>query len=264
MSRNLAMLIEYDGSDFHGWQRQPRERTVAGTIEHSLAPLLGHDLTIIGAGRTDRGVHAAGQVANFRTSSSRPARELLVALNATLPHDVTVRDVQDVADSFHARYSAKSRRYRYRVSLRRRSIGSAYCWVVTRPLNVDRMAAAARLLVGRWDFGSFCTSPPAEAALECTVSQASWDREPQYLRFEIEADRFLHRMVRSLVGTLVDVGLGRTGVDEFAALLHERARDKAGPTAPARGLTLQSIRYSVAGLFAQEKGESDEAVSRHC
>jgi tRNA pseudouridine38-40 synthase len=257
--RNVAMLVEYDGTEFHGWQRQARARTAAGTLETALAPLLGHDVRLVGAGRTDRGVHAVGQVANFMTSSSRSLAELLKALNATLPTDVTVRQLREVPKDFHARYDATSRRYRYRVSLRRRSVGRAYCWEVQAPLVFDLMQEAAEALVGRWDFRSFCVRPAEAKSLECTVMEARWVRQPGYLVFDIEADRFLHRMVRCLVGALVDVGLGRIGPPEVASLLQQNRGGRAGSTAPASGLILYSVRYPVPDLFGFEEGGVDEA-----
>jgi tRNA pseudouridine38-40 synthase len=258
--RNVAMLVEYDGTAFHGWQRQPRARTVAGALESALSPLLGHDVRLVGAGRTDRGVHAVGQVANFKTTSSRPSEELLRAINATLPPDVTVRQLRDVAADFHARYDATSRRYRYRVSLCRRSVGRAYCWEVRAALAFELMQQAAAGLVGRWDFGSFCIRPAEAKSLECTVLESRWERRPGYYVFDIEADRFLHRMVRSLVGALVDVGLGRLDLPDFASLLRQRRGVRARSTAPAGGLTLHAVRYAVPDLFSAEEGGVDEAV----
>ncbi len=259
--RNVALLIEYDGTGFYGWQRQVRARTAAGTLEKALSPLVGHDVRLIGAGRTDRGVHAVGQVANFTTNSSRPLEEILRAVNATLPPDVTVRQMREAPAGFHARYDATSRHYRYCVSLRRRSLGRAYCWEVQAPLRFDLMQEAAVGLVGRRDFGSFCASPGSGKSLECTVVESRWSRRPGYLVFDIEADRFLHRMVRRLVRALVDVGRGRIDPDEFASLLQEKHGAGAGPTAPASGLTLRSVRYPIPNLFSAEEGGIDEALS---
>ena len=257
--RNLALLIEYDGTDFRGWQRQPEARTVAGTLEETLFPLVGHEVRLVGAGRTDSGVHALGQVANFLTDSPRPEGEILRAVNATLPPDVTVRALKEVPAEFHARYGAVSRRYRYAVSLRRRSVGRAHCWEVASVAAVQKMKIAATMLLGTHDFGSFCASPGDDGSLECTVLRSDWVSSPGFLLFDIEADRFLHRMVRSLVGSMVEVGCGRMEMDRFSALLRQRARESAGPTAPARGLTLLAVRYPVAQF--QEEGEDNEAVS---
>lgn len=258
--RNIAMLIEYDGTCFYGWQRQVDARTAAGILEEKLAPLLGHDVTLVGAGRTDRGVHAIGQVANFMTSSLRPREELLRALNATLPADITVRRLREVHPDFHARYDATSRSYRYRVSVRRRSVARAYCWEVKAPLRFDLMQEAAGVITGRSNFRSFCVRPDGTKSLECTVMESGWTPEAGYLVYDVEADRFLHRMVRCLVGAFVDVGLGRMTPDEFASLLEGERADRPGSTAPACGLTLMSVRYPAPCLFGDQEGGIYEAV----
>jgi tRNA pseudouridine38-40 synthase len=259
--RNLALLIEYDGTEFKGWQRQPKARTVAGTIESKLLPLVGHEVRLIGAGRTDSGVHAMGQVANFLTGSSRSEKDLRRAVNATLPPDITVRALNEVPDEFHARYGAVSRRYRYALSLRRRSVGRAHCWEVTSSLATERMEVAAQTILGTHDFGSFCASPGEDNSMTCTVLRSVWSSSPGFLLYEIEADRFLHRMVRSLVGSMVEVGRRRMDAEQFSALLQERARDRAGPTAPAQGLTLLSVRYPTPAFPEEEKGADNETVS---
>jgi tRNA pseudouridine38-40 synthase len=259
--RNVALLLEYDGTDFSGWQRQRGARTVAGVLEEKLSPLVAHDVRLVGAGRTDSGVHALGQVANFLTESVRPALEIHSALNGTLPPDVGVRAVAEVPAEFHARYSATSRRYRYRISTRRRAVGRGYCWDVLTPLSLGPMRLAASAIVGRWDFGSFCTHSRRESSLLSSVTECQWLEQGSYHLFEIEADRFLHRMVRSLVGTLVQVGCGRMDLREFQELLQNPSRHRAGPTAPARGLTLTMVRYPVGGLFDGKEGEVNEAFS---
>ncbi len=259
--RNVALLLEYDGTDFSGWQRQPGVRTVAGVLEDKLCPLVGHEVRLVGAGRTDSGVHAVGQVANFLTESVRPASEVHNALNATLPLDVGVRAVAEVPAEFHARYSATSRRYRYRISTRHRAVGRRYCWDVLTPLSLGPMRLAASAIVGRWDFGSFCARSRQERSLLSSVTECRWLERGSYRLFEIEADRFLHRMVRSLVGALIRVGCGRMDVREFQELLQNPSRNRVGPTAPARGLTLTMVRYPIGGPFDGKEGEVNEDLS---
>ncbi|MGA9115258.1 MAG: tRNA pseudouridine(38-40) synthase TruA [Bacteroidota bacterium] len=241
--RNLKLVLEYDGSRFAGWQIQARERTVQGEIRSVLRKLLGEEVQLHGAGRTDAGVHARAQAANFRTSSHLPASTIQRALNALLPEDIAVVGAEDVAADFHARYSARWRIYSYTLTRRRTPLGRHALWVVTCPLEVERMQRLAAKVRGEHDFRSFCTSASEVKGFRCTVADSFWTETGEHLVFEIRANRFLHGMVRALVGTMVDAGRGHLAGDSFEAILAGGDRRLAGPAAPAKGLVLERVLY---------------------
>jgi tRNA pseudouridine38-40 synthase len=232
--------IEYDGAAFAGWARQPGRRTVQGEIERALAVLLPAPVALTVAGRTDRGVHALGQVASYE---GEPAA--IRSLNALLDDDVAVRSSTRAADGFDARGDARSRTYCYRVLHRReRSAferGRALWW----PHRLEREAlhGCARLLRGTHDFTAFTPTETDHVRFERDVFAAAWDERGDVLEFRIEADTFMRHMNRALVGTMLEVAGGRRSLDDFAALLEGRPRADAGPTAPAHGLYLERVRY---------------------
>ena len=243
MARNIRLEIEYDGSDFHGWQVQPNLRTVQGEVERGIRAIVNHDVKLIGSGRTDVGVHALGQVANFQTESGLDEETMLRALGGVLPRDILVKRVREADPGFNARFSAKSRTYRYRVFPGRTAILRRFVWQVLYQLNAEKMIQAAGLIYGEHDFSSFCVAESAKNDNRCKVTSAEWERLGEELVFRIEADRFLHSMVRSLVGTLIDVGRGYYSVPDFGDILRAKDRTKAGPTAPACGLYLVEVKY---------------------
>ncbi|UCB53185.1 MAG: tRNA pseudouridine(38-40) synthase TruA [Candidatus Zixiibacteriota bacterium] len=243
MQRNIRLEIEYDGTDFHGWQIQPKLRTVQGEIQERLKAILRHEVSLIGAGRTDVGVHALGQVANFKTENPLDGESIQRGLNGLLADDVVIKKVQEVDPDFHARYTATSRRYKYRVYPGRTAILRRYVWEVLYSLNLDKIGKAAEAIQGEHDFSSFCVAESAKENNICEVTHATWGQSGDELIFRIEANRFLHTMVRSLVGTLVEVGRGYFSVADFVDILKAKDRRKAGPTAPACGLYLVSVNY---------------------
>ena len=243
MQRNIKLEIEYDGTDFHGWQMQPKLRTVQGEIQEKLKTILGHEASLIGAGRTDVGVHALGQVANFKTDNPLDSETILKGLNGLLPHDVAVKKVQEVDSDFHARYSATSRLYRYRIYRGRTAILRRYVWEVLYSLNLERIVRATQGIQGEHDFSSFCVAESAKDNSVCNVTLASWEEYGDEMLLKIGANRFLHTMVRSLVGTLVEVGRGYFSVEDFSDIMKAKDRRKAGPTAPACGLHLVEVKY---------------------
>ncbi len=232
--------IEYDGTAFAGWARQPGHRTVQGEIERALAVLLPEPVALTVAGRTDRGVHAWGQVASYEGEPA-PVR----SLNAVLDDDVAVRACTRAPDGFDARGDARSRTYCYRVLHRReRSAferGRALWW--PHRLERDALHACARLLRGTHDFTAFTPTETDHVRFERDVRAAGWDELGELLEFRIEADTFLRHMNRALVGTMLEVAGGRRSLDDFAALLEGRPRADAGPTAPPHGLYLASVSY---------------------
>jgi tRNA pseudouridine38-40 synthase len=241
--RTIKLVIEYDGTDFVGWQEQQNGRSVQEEVAKSLATVLQHPVSVTGAGRTDSGVHARGQVAHFQTASSIPVGTLDRALAGLLPADIVMRSVQEVAPSFHARYDADSRMYRYHIHLRPVAIGSRYSWYVRYALNREAMNAAAAIICGEHDFEGFCKVGTPHRHFRCTVFESQWDVFPDTLVYGIRANRFLRGMVRALVGTMIDVGRGFTSVEEFRDILESRDRSRTGTAAPAHGLSLDEVHY---------------------
>lgn len=216
-------------------------------LEKELGTLLQETVRLVGAGRTDAGVHAVGQVAHVRTYTELSCDQMRHGLNSLLPEDIAVRDVEEVSLDFHARFDAVSRRYRYCMSRCRRAIGRRYSWYVPYDIEVERLREASSILLGCHDFTSFCVATSMPDRPFCTVTACQWTEEEGQIRLDITADRFLHSMVRVIVGTMVDVGRGRRSVEDVEAMLRARDRSQAGATAPAHGLCLMEVRYGVEG-----------------
>lgn len=242
---HFRLILEYDGSEFCGWQVQPDQRTLQGVLEEALLRLVGQPVRVAGAGRTDSGVHAAGQVACFRTARSFDPGTVLRALNALTPADLVIRAVDVVPEEFDPRRSARSRTYVYRLWNRSEPspFWRRYAWHCRGALDVEKMQAAAARLLGEHDFTSFRAAGCEAAHPIRRVLRSSVHREGDLLRYEIEATAFLRHMVRNIVGTLLEVGRGERTVEDFERLLIERDRDLAGITAPAHGLCLVHVQY---------------------
>lgn len=243
--RNLRLLLEYDGTDFFGWQIQKDRRTVQGELRTAVEKVSGKAPTIIGAGRTDAGVHARGQVANFHTTSAIPARKWARALNAKLPDDISVREVAPVALEFHAQFDARSKIYRYTVLNRaERSALMRHRVHLVRPgIDADAMAGAAGLLVGEHDFRSFGSEMSKKEKTTRTILSFEVERADAVVTFTVHGTGFLYNQVRSMVGTLIEVGLGKRPPDWVKEVLEAKDRRLAGANVPARGLTLQRVLY---------------------
>lgn len=243
--RNLKLTVAYDGTRLVGWQRQAQGTSVQGLLEDAVAELEGRRVTVHGAGRTDAGVHARGQVASVVVGSDLGVATVEKALNARLPDDVRVLSVEDAPPDFHARFSARSKTYQYR--LRTAAVADpfdrAYVWHVPAQLDVEAMRRAAAYLVGRHDFAAFQSAGSTVATTVRTMTASSWREQAGWLEYEITGDGFLRHMVRAVVGSLVEVGRGRREPASLGALLNGGTRREAGPTAPARGLHLLRVDY---------------------
>ncbi len=242
--RNLKLTLEYDGSGFAGWQIQPKLRTVQTELENAILKLTGEPTRIMGAGRTDAGVHALGQVASFHTNSPHPCGIFEAALNALLPDDIRVISAEEVNPVFDARRDATGRTYRYVLLRHPRVIGRQYAWYPRIDFDLDAMQKATLYLVGEHAFSAFCKIRSAVGSCISTVDSATWTEEDGMCCFDITGIRFFHNMIRILVGTLLEVGAGRMSADTFEQILNEGDRNRAGPTAPPRGLFLVRVDYN--------------------
>jgi tRNA pseudouridine38-40 synthase len=245
--KSFKLVIEYDGTNYNGWQRQATEPTVQAEIEQALSVMTRSDITLIGAGRTDAGVHAIGQAAHFRCETRLDPEAILKGLNSLLPPDIAICDCRLVPADFHARFAAQSKIYRYRILNRaaRAAVGRNYSWFIHRPLDVQAMQQAAHFIVGRHDFKAFESSGSPRAHTVRHVMAAQWveEREQCLLTFQIEADGFLRGMVRNIVGALVAAGRGRIQPADIAAILASRDRRRAGAPAPPQGLVMVEVKY---------------------
>ncbi len=243
--RTIRLLIEYDGTPFRGWQIQRNGKTVQSEIRRAFRKVSGEWVVVQGASRTDSGVHAQGQVAHVRTRTRIPADRIAHALNAHLPESIVVLASDEAPEGFHAQYGAKSKWYRYLVLNRRvrSSLDRDRVWLIRAPLDLDRMRAAARHLVGRHDFRAFATEVADENSTVRRVTKLTITRKGDLLTFDVRGGGFLNHMVRGIVGTLVEVGLGKRPPGEIPAILASRDRSRAGQNAPAQGLCLMSVRY---------------------
>jgi len=244
--RNIRLTLEYDGTCYHGWQRQKNALTIQEVVETALAKLTGEAVKLLGSGRTDAGVHAWAQVANFHTSSHIPLKAFHAGLNSLLPRDIAVLEAAAAPPDFHARKSARAKTYEYRILNRKEPspLNRRYAWVVQDPLDLEAMAQAAAVLPGEHDFATFRASGGSPGHAVRQVLAAAWHPEGEgRLRFSITANGFLRGMVRSLVGTMVEIGRGKRPPEDLAALLAQADRRLAGPTAPAQGLFLVEVVY---------------------
>ncbi len=239
------MVLEYDGAGFAGWQQQARGRTVEAELKRALRELTGKDHVVYGAGRTDAGAHAEGQVANFQFESRIPTDRLAAALNAKLPEDVAVLTAEAVPDGFHARFSARWRRYRYRYLDRaaRPALERGRCWYVRGKLDVKAMSRAADALSGKHDWTTFCSASEPAGARVREMRSATVRRRGEFVELELVAEGFLRGLARSIAGALAEVGGGRKPAGWVGELLRARDRRLAPKTAPAGGLTLMEVIY---------------------
>jgi tRNA pseudouridine38-40 synthase len=244
--KNFKLIIEYDGTQYHGWQRQPNGMSIQQAVETAIETMTQKKITLIGSGRTDAGVHALGQTANFKCETRLEPDEIQKGLNSLLPKDIVIRQCQTVPSEFHARYDVKSKRYRYCILNRRlpAAIGRQYAWWIRSPLDISAMQQAADLIVGEHDFKAFEATGSPRGHSRRYVLEARWERRiGEQVTFDITADGFLRYMVRNIVGTLVSVGQHRITPARFKEVLNALDRAQAGATAPAHGLFLVEVHY---------------------
>jgi tRNA pseudouridine38-40 synthase len=245
MKRNIKLTIKYEGTNYSGWQFQKNARTVQEVMEEALGLITGEKVSLIGSGRTDAGVHARHQVANFKTGSKLPLKNIWMALNSNLPRDIVVSSVEEVKAKFNAQHSARSKIYRYTIAntnfvdpfIRRYAAKCFY------ELDVNLMKRAAKHLVGRHDFKSFQAKDVIERDSVRRIKSISIKKDGELVYVDIEADGFLYNMVRNIAGTLIEVGRGKFTADRVKEILKKRDRRFCGPTAPAEGLCLMKVKY---------------------
>jgi tRNA pseudouridine38-40 synthase len=244
-ARNIKLTVSYDGIDYSGWQDQPGKRTIQGLLQQAIGNLTGVFTKVNGASRTDAGVSALGQVANFVLDSRIPTENLLKAINHCLPRGIVITEVSEAETIFDASGSARSKLYRYKIftGRKRNVLKTRNCWHRPGKLDVAAMNAAAEMLVGTHDFKSFAAAADKRQTSVRTVIQCRVTEDDKWICVEIEADRFLYNMVRNIVGTLVEIGRGRWKPEKIKEILEAKDRRVAGPLAPAEGLCLVSIKY---------------------
>ena len=235
--------FSYNGAAYHGWQNQPNAITVQQVLEKSLLTLLRQKVSLTGAGRTDAGVHAMQMYAHFEISEISDRKNLIYKLNALLPDDISVQDIFEVSASAHARFDAIARTYEYWIVQEKNPFYSDSAHYVKHPLDIAKMNEAASLLLAYKDFECFSKSKTDVHTYFCDIKVARWDKKKDLLVFTIQADRFLRNMVRAIVGTLLDVGKGKSNLDDVKAIINSKNRSKAGTSVPAKALYLTHISY---------------------
>ena len=246
LQRRIRLKVAYDGTDYRGWQFQPEEPTIQGHLEDALEKILGEKVRVTGAGRTDTGVHALGQVAHFDTLNNLPAKVIERALNATLPREIRVRQVTEACETFHARHWALWKMYRYGIAdmhLPESIFLDRTNWLRNTSVDLETLNQCCSIVLGEHDFATFSKKEGARENHLCRVYEAYWKKEETSLSFEIKADRFLRGMVRMLVGGMIAVAGRRTTVDDFSRALASPGRWRMAEPAPACGLTLVQVEY---------------------
>lgn len=237
------LLIEYDGTRYSGWQKQPNANTVEEEIENALSQILQSPIDIIGQGRTDAGVHAEGQVAHFDYPDDLDKHRILFALLGVLPGDIAVWEMTETAPDFHARFNGVSRRYRYQVIRRPSPLYNRYAEMVLGDLDLDAMQECADMVLGKHDFESFTYSSDEQPSTACEVTMSELKFGDPLITYRVEANRFVRHMVRRLIGSMLQVGQDKMTVEDFSDLLHKPSKNKSGYGASAKGLILEKVGY---------------------
>lgn len=245
MTRNIRLTIEYDGKKFNGWQRQTQKLNIQGEIEQAINSLTGEQVDLIGSGRTDAGVHAIAQVANFKTNSNIPIEKMAIAINSKLKKSIIIKKAEEVDERFHSRYNAKNKTYRYIIN--NSEYGSAIYrdleYHFPKKLNVRKMKEAAKYFEGEHDFSAFKASGTSAKNSTRIIYKANVREEGERIIIELTGNGFLYNMVRIISGTLLEVGLGKIEVEEIPNIIESKNRQNAGKTLPAHGLYLVEVKY---------------------
>ena len=235
--------LSYKGTNYHGWQIQPDAISVQEEINKAISTILQQEIKLVGAGRTDTGVHATQMVAHFDTSSIL-SDQYVYKFNSVLPNDIIINSIEKVSENVHARFDAISRSYEYRILLKKNAFLLDTTWQLhQKKIDIDKMNTAAKLLYEYQDFESFSKVKTDVKSFNCKIMKAEWTLENQHLTFHITANRFLRNMVRAIVGTLVEVGTGKKTVEDFKKIIESKKRSEAGASVPARGLFLTEVAY---------------------
>jgi len=241
--RNIKLVLEYDGTDFYGWQLQPKDRTVQGVLQSSLKQLLRELPTIYASGRTDAGVHALGQVVNFKTENQLTLDSIQNGVNSYLPADVRVLSIEEADEEFHSRYDAVTRTYRYVIAKKMLAVGRQYSWFCKYKLDLGKIRKASEFLIGEHSFEAFAKLNEEEKHYLCNVESVRWQESEEDFSFTISANRFLHHMIRIIVGTMIDVGRGKLLPGDIRDILSSGDRRRAGSVVAAHGLFLVRVDY---------------------
>lgn len=244
--RRYFVHLAYKGTQYHGWQFQPNAITIQETLNKAFQTILREEINLVGAGRTDTGVHASNYYAHFDLHKSEisDTDKLVFKLNSILPNDIVIHKINVVDKDFHARFDATERIYKYYISQNKNIFQNDYCWQLYSKLDVEKMNAATKLLFKHNDFTSFSKLHTDVKTNNCTIKTAGWSIEKEFLVFTISADRFLRNMVRSIVGTLIEVGLNKMSIEQFNKVIQKKDRNAAGASVPAKGLFLTGITYT--------------------
>lgn len=243
--RNIKLLLEYDGSNYYGWQKQNLGKTIQGTIEKAIWDLTKEKINLIGCSRTDSGVHSRGYIANFNENSKIPIDRYAVALNQKLPIDIVVLNAQEVEDEFHSRYSCKGKTYSYTIMNRkiRSPLLKNYCHHVNREIDLNKMISASKILIGKHDFQAFMNTGSIVSSTIRTISDIEINKDGELIKLYVTGDGFLYNMVRIITGTLIAIGTGEKTENVLTEAFIEKNRMLLGKTAPGKGLCLEKVYY---------------------
>ena len=242
---NCKLKISYDGTNYSGWQIQPSNKTIQGEIECALKNIFKEKIDLIGSGRTDSGVHAYSQVANFHVSININPEQIKQAINANLNNDIFVKSCDIVDDAFHSRFSAIERQYEYNISKNHNPFNRFYKWTLKwENIDCEILEKCSKIILGEYDFGNFCKATSKKDNNVCIINQSQWTFNRNTMKYKIKANRFLHHMVRFLVGTMIEVSRGKISINDFKILMKDKSNTKIRiVSAPAKGLFLKEIRY---------------------
>lgn len=241
--KNYKIIVEYDGSEYSGWQIQPNSRTIQEEIRNAIKTIIKEDVNLIGSGRTDSGVHALGQAANFKCEGTLELGKFIYSLNAILPKSIAIRDAEEVPEEFHARFDARKRKYLYLITKKKSPFYYKYSYFYTKNLDISGLNKITPELIGKKDFKSFAKESDENSGTECEIYSAFWSEKRDFCIFSIEANRFLRGMVRTIVGTMLEMERKGLNKDYLREIIFSREREKAGMAVPPNGLFLYKVRY---------------------